>query len=297
MSADLIQEKDRLPNVHGHAPLTDKEFDKIRELIYEQTGIHLADHKRALVYSRLARRLRHHGLKSYTEYYQFVRDRDRDGREMVEMINCITTNKTEFFREPHHFDFLRDTVFPQYKDQVLQGGNRRIRIWCSAASTGQEPYTIAMTVRECFGKAEGWDIKILATDIDTSVLDYAEKGTYKPDQAESLTNSHIKRFFHRGRGDREGYVTADSELKNLIAFRKLNLQDNPWPMKGPFDIIFCRNVIIYFDKPTQNRLIHRMKDLLKPGGYLMLGHSEALHGIEHGFEHHGKNIYRVPEKV
>lgn len=295
MSADLIPEEKRLPNVHGHAPLTDREFHLIRDFIYEHTGIHLADHKRALVYSRLARRLRHYGLKSYTEYYQLIRDEDPQGKELVEMINCITTNKTEFFREAHHFEFLKETIFPEYKNQALKTGNRRVRIWCSAASTGQEPYTIAMSVRDFFGSAEGWDIKILATDIDTSVLAYAEQGTYKPEQAESLPISNIKRYFQRGRGEMEGYVTANPELKSLISYKKLNLQDNPWPMKGPFDIIFCRNVIIYFDKPAQALLVQRMNKLLRPGGHLILGHSEALHGVEHGFEHHGKNIYRIPE--
>lgn len=291
MNAEDTLKNQAINTMGGHKPLTDEEFNLLREFIYEHTGISLADHKRALVYSRLAKRLRFHKINSYGEYYQMLLDGDPDGQELIEMTNAITTNKTEFYRESHHFDFLADQIIPSIMQNATSTKSKKIRIWCAASSTGQEPYTIAMTLLDTLNDIKSWDSKVLATDIDTSVLTYAENGIYNQDQSAQLPEDKLQRYFQKSRGGQEGLVMAKPTLKSLITFRQLNLLSEPWPMKDPFDVIFCRNVIIYFDKPTQQRLITRMGELLNPKGYLMLGHSEALHSIEHNFEHLGKNIY------
>ncbi len=291
MNAEDTLENSVMNGKEAHKPLSDEEFDLLRKFIYEHTGISLADHKRALVYSRLAKRLRFHGINSYSAYYELLVDSDPDGNELGEMINAITTNKTDFYRESHHFDFLTEQIIPSIKQQAIATNDKKIRIWSTASSTGQEPYTIAMTVMDSLNDANNWDAKILATDIDTNVLAYAENGVYNQDQSEQLPEDKLQRYFRKSRGGQEGLVMAKPALKSLITFRQLNLLSDPWPIRGPFDVIFCRNVIIYFDKPTQQRLITRLGELLKPKGYLMLGHSEALHSIEHNFEHLGKNIY------
>ena len=291
MNAENTLENSAMNNNAAHKPLTDEEFDLLRKFIYEHTGISLADHKRALVYSRLARRLRFHGMNSYGKYYELLIDGDPDGNELGEMISAITTNKTDFYRENHHFDFLAEQIIPSIKQQAIATNDRKIRIWSAASSTGQEPYTIAMTLLDTLDNVNNWDAKILATDIDTNVLAYAESGVYNQDQSEQLPEDKLQRYFRKSRGDQEGLIMAKPVLKSLIAFRQLNLLSEPWPIRGPFDVIFCRNVIIYFDRPTQQRLITRLSQLLKPEGYLMLGHSEALHSIEHKLEHLGKNIY------
>lgn len=273
--------------------LSDKEFNLLRKFIFEHTRISLSDHKRALVYSRLAKRLRFHGLKTYQEYYDFLQNHDPDGHERVEMINAITTNKTSFFRESHHFDYLRDTVFPEISADARNGKRtQRLRIWSAGCSTGQEPYTIAITVREFFRNSHDWDINILATDIDTNVLQRARDGVYRDDQIQDVSNRLLQSYFLRGKGDKRGMVKISDDLKSLISFQHLNLFDPSWPMKDPLDIIFCRNVIIYFNKETQYKLINRMTQNLKPGGYIILGHSESLHGLENGLVHVKKNVYR-----
>lgn len=271
--------------------ITDAEFQKLREFIHSHTGISLSDHKRALVYARLARRLRHHRLDSFAEYYELLTERDSDGQELVEMINCITTNKTDFFREPHHFKFLAEKAFPEMRARGMTGG-RRIRLWSAGASTGEEPYTLAITVRESFPAVESWDIKILATDIDTRVLAHAERGEYSTEQTERIPATLLQRYFYQGEGPHAGQVQAKPSLKELIRFRRLNLMDEPWPMKGQFDVILCRNVIIYFDRTTQRRLIERFTEMLRPEGYLMLGHSESLIDGGGKLRHMSQSVYQ-----
>ncbi|HEX7045112.1 MAG TPA: protein-glutamate O-methyltransferase [Burkholderiales bacterium] len=265
--------------------LTDAEFRRLRDFIHAHTGIALSDHKRALVYARLARRLRHHKLESFADYYALLTERDPEGEELVEMINCITTNKTDFFREPHHFRFLKDRLFPE----VRARGARRVRIWSAGTASGEEAYTIAMTVREAFPPGELWDIRILATDIDTRVLAHAERGEYTYEQAERIPPALLHKYFEAGDA---GRVRAKGALKDLIRFRRLNLMDDPWPMRGPFDAIFCRNVIIYFDRPTQRRLVERFSRLLRPEGYLLLGHSESLVDGGGRLRHMGQSVYQ-----
>jgi len=274
--------------------LTDEDFDQLRTFIFDHTGISLSDHKRALVYSRLARRLRHHGFKTYTEYYRFLTEHDYDGSELVEMINAITTNKTSFFREAHHFDFLRETVFPAMRKEK-KGPGRSVRIWSAASSTGEEPYTLAMVAREALPDHEGWRIEIQATDIDTSVLARAQAGVYPLDLMEGVPEVLMHKYFLKGTGDYAGKVKVVPALQQLVHFQHLNLNSTVWPWREPFDIVFCRNVMIYFNKETQRELIRRLVARIKPGGYLMLGHSEFLHTQISGVEHLRKNIYRIKD--
>lgn len=285
---DAAERAYRQAEVH----LNDRDFNRFRKLIFDLAGITLSEHKRALVYSRLAKRLRAHGLDSYSDYYDLVSQAEPDSQEAIEFINAITTNKTSFFREPHHFDFLRETLFPGFADEISSGKRRSVRIWSAGCSAGQEPYTLAMTLYEFFGLSSQTEFNILATDIDTNVLERARQGVYNPEQIEDIPDYLLRKYFLKGKGDKAGLAKAGKELQSIINFQRLNLFDPVWPMKDPLDIIFCRNVIIYFNRDTQRKLIARMTDQLKPGGYLMLGHSESLHGYNSGLEHVRKNVYR-----
>lgn len=277
---------------HAEEHLSDRDFNRFRKLIFDLAGITLSEHKRALVYSRLAKRLRAHGLSSYSEYYELVSEADPDSQEIVEFINAITTNKSSFFRESHHFDFLREVVFPEHLEQVNKGTRRAIRIWSAGCSNGQEPYTLAMTLFEFFGVDTSIDFDIFASDIDTNVIQRARQGVYNAEQIEDIPDYLLHKYFLRGKGDKRGYAKAGKELQSIINFQRLNLFDATWPMKEKLDVIFCRNVIIYFNRDTQRKLITRMTQHLRPGGYLMLGHSESLHGYDSGLEHVRKNVYR-----
>ena len=257
--------------------ITDKEFRHLREFIHMHSGIALSDHKRALVCSRLARRLRHHNLQHYSEYYRLLTENDPDGLELVAMINSITTNKTDFFREPHHFRFLAEEIFPAYRNNPKR--ERPIRLWSAAASTGEEAYSLAMTTLEAMPSFNERDICILATDIDTDVLSRAENGVYTHEQGKHIPEAYLRRYFLKGQGSHEGEILAKPVLKSLVRFRRLNLQDDPWPMHTPFDVILCRNVLIYFDKPSRMRVIHRLLNHLAPSGYFFIGHAESLNGI------------------
>jgi chemotaxis protein methyltransferase CheR len=274
------------PRTDAHFNITDKEFGLLRELIYVHTGIALSDHKRALVCARLARRLRQHGLQNYTEYYELLCEHDPEERELMEMVNAITTNKTDFFRELHHFQFLSEHVFPHLR----ASHNRRIRIWSAAASSGEEPYSIAMTACESLPLAE-FDIKILATDVDTNMLERATRGVYSIESVVRVPETLRHKYFLRGTRDNDGLARVKPILQSFVRFRRLNLIDEQWPMQGPFDVIFCRNVLIYFDKALQAKLLNRFAALLRPGGYLMLGHAEAIHGFEHLFRTVGHSTY------
>ena len=247
------------------------EFEWIRAQIKERTGIALSDQKRDLVYNRLAGRLRSLGIGSFRDYRRVL---ETEGGEFVEFTNALTTNVTAFFREPHHFDYLKKAVMPRLQRE----NKRKIRIWSAGCSSGEEPYTIAMTALETFGDRGGMDVKILATDLDTNVLARAEAGVYGKERLGGLDESRLRRWFQRGVGQAEGKVRAKAELRELISFRQLNLMES-WPMRGPFDLIFCRNVIIYFDRPTQQQLVNGLARFLVPAGYLLIGHSESLNGL------------------
>lgn len=267
--------------------LTDRDFDYLRDLVGQHTGITLGDHKRQLVYGRLAKRLRELQLANFAEYCRYVEN--HTDSELSEVINAITTNLTSFFRENHHFEHLAEHALLDRRE--CNAPTRRLRIWSAGCSTGEEPYSIAMTLAETFPDRAGWDMRILATDIDSQVLAKAQSGVYPDERIKDLPPSRAKRWFSRGTGVNAGKVKVSSKLQELISFKQLNLM-NEWPMRGPFDIIFCRNVVIYFDKPTQRKLFDRYADLLAPNGYLYVGHSESLHGTSERFKLIGRTIYQ-----
>ncbi len=271
---------------HREFVLTDENFDRIRQAVREHTGISLSDAKRELVYSRLSRRLRKLGIDSFDAYCEVLGQ--GDGTELTEFINAITTNLTAFFREAHHFDYLARTVLPEITSRKAQ--NRRLRIWSAGCSTGEEPYSIAITVLESLPRVADWDVRILATDLDSNVIAHARQGIYKRERIEGLSQARIQRWFRKGRGQNEGMVKVVPELTRLITFRQLNLM-HEWPMRGPFDIIFCRNVVIYFDKDVQRRLFERFHRVLDRNGHLFIGHSESLFKVTDRFRLIGKTIY------
>jgi chemotaxis protein methyltransferase CheR len=274
--------------------LTATEFALFRDLIYKVAGISLSDSKRHLVQSRLQKRLRHHNLTQYRQYYDMVASRDSDHPEMIEMVNCITTNKTDFFRERHHFAFVTDTILPEIE---RRGGPKRLRIWHAGCSTGEEPYTLAIALAEALGPHYDWDVRQLASDIDTQVLAYAERGVYDFDRVDTIPGPLLRKYFLCGRGDKADFVKVKPELKRRIQFRRINLLEENWriPSEARFDILFCRNVVIYFDEPTRQRLFARFAAVLRPGGYMFIGHSESLVGVSNAFESMGQTIYRLPD--
>ena len=274
------------------AGLSDKEFEIFRALVYAHTGISLSESKRPLLQARLTRRLRALGLATFSEYHRVLTERDSSGEELGRFVNAITTNKTDFFREPHHFRHLAEEWVPAAKARAAQSGGRAIRIWSAGCSTGEEPYSIAMTIREALGTAAGWDVKILASDLDTDVLARAEAGVYSVEQAAPIPPAMLSRHFLRGRGADAGRVRVRPELRSLITFRRINFLDARWPIRGQLDIIFCRNVIIYFDRPTKQRVLQRFLGLLKDDGLLILGHSESVYGLLDGVKHLGNTMYR-----
>ncbi len=259
----------------------DKDFERTRKLIYGYAGISLSTAKRDMVYSRLARRLRQLGLENFDAYLDIVES--GDAAECEAFTNALTTNLTSFFREAHHFP-----IFAQHLQRA--GAAKPQMVWCSAASTGEEPYSIAMTAVETFG---GFDapVRILASDVDTNVLATAQAGVYTEDRVEKLDPGRIKRFFKRGTGSNAGKIRVRDELRNMVTFRRINLLEDGWPMRGPLDVIFCRNVMIYFDKPTQLAILERFAPLLRSDGLLFAGHSESFHNAAHLFRLRGKTVY------
>ncbi|WP_260996972.1 CheR family methyltransferase [Thalassolituus hydrocarboniclasticus] len=264
--------------------MTDEDFAQIAHLAGELTGIVLGNHKRNMVYSRIARRVRACGYSTFRQYLDYL-EKNLDA-ESTEFINSLTTNLTSFFREEHHFTFLKEALFPQLR--FANKERKRLRIWSAGCSIGQEAYSIAITLRQV-GFPSDWDIKILATDLDSNVLDTGRSGVYPASHVEGLEQGLVKRFFLRSRDERS--VQVKDEIRSLVYFKRLNLLEN-WPVKGPFDVIFCRNVVIYFNKDTQRILFDRYADLLPIGGHLMIGHSENLSGITDRFESLGNTIYR-----
>jgi chemotaxis protein methyltransferase CheR len=275
----------------GDFRLTRAEFERLRTLVREHTGIAISEGKRELIYGRLARRLRALKLASFGEYIELLQ---AGGAELEEFINAVTTNLTSFFREPHHFAYLGREFLPRLVEPQVQGERhetRRLRIWCCAASTGEEPYSIAMVLREAREHLGGWDVKLLATDLDSAVLATAAAGVYDSTRLSGMSPDRLARFFERGVAAQAGRVRVLPGLRELITFRQLNLM-HEWPMRGPFDAIFCRNVIIYFDKPTQRRLFERLAALQRPGDLLFLGHSESLYRVSEHYDLIGRTIYR-----
>lgn len=261
-----------------------QDFDRIRKLIYDRAGISLSAIKQDMVYSRLARRLRATGSHTFAEY--LVRLEHGDPAEMEAFTNSLTTNLTSFFREPHHFPILVEHV------KKLQ---RPVTLWCSASSTGEEPYSMAMTMVELFGSVTP-PVHILATDLDTSVLQKAKEGVYAMERLEKMPEEKIQRFFLKGTGTQQGQALVRKELRDMVTFRQVNLLDERWPMRGPFDAIFCRNVMIYFDKPTQYKILSRFAPMLNPEGLMFAGHSESFLHAADLFRSLGKTVYELARK-
>jgi chemotaxis protein methyltransferase CheR len=265
--------------------ITPEEFERFRLLIYDESGISLGDQKKTLLASRLAKRLQELGLDTYSEYYdQVIGDPAKE--EFTRMLDLISTNKTDFFREPKHFDFLREAILPALTRE------KRIRIWSSACSTGEEPYTIAMTLFESVQNPREWDFKILASDLSTRVLAKAALGIYDEDRVRDIPSDKLSRHFLRGRGGSMGLFKVKPHVASMVRFRRLNLMDDSFPIKSPLDVIFCRNVMIYFDRPTQETLVNKFHRFLKPGGHLFIGHSESLQWVKHPFKSLAPTIYR-----
>jgi len=265
--------------------ISTEEFKRFQTLIYDESGISLNDQKQGLVASRLSKRLRELKLSTFSEYHDHV-TRDPSREEFTRMLDLISTNKTDFFREPKHFDFLREEILPQLESE------KRIRIWSSACSTGEEPYTIAMTLHDGVSDATQWDCKILASDLSTRVLAKAAAGVYDAERVKDVPPETVRRHFLRGRGASDGMLKIKPHLSVMIQFRRLNLMDEQFPIKNLLDLIFCRNVMIYFDRPTQERLVNKFYRYLKPGGHLFIGHSESLQWVTHPFTVIAPTIYR-----
>ena len=277
--------------VEGEFLFTEDDFKKIAQILHSHAGIALAEGKAALVYSRLAKRLRSLGLRSFREYCALVEDK-QGVDERQAMMAALTTNVTRYFREPHHFDHLRDVVMPKLVDRARRGG--QIRLWSAACSNGQEPYSMAITVLQALPEAANLDVKILATDIDPNMVAEGRAGIYREDAITPVPLDLRRKWFKKAAGG--AWEVAD-ELRTLVSFKELNLIGD-WPMKGKFDVIFCRNVVIYFDEPTQERIWSRFAPLLEPGGTLYIGHSERVSGPGASlFETTGLTTYSVKGAV
>ena len=264
------------------------QFRLFRELIYDKTGISLGDNKMEFVQSRLRKRLRANNLNSFRDYYDLVQ-KDKSGDEMQQLINRVTTNKTNFFREMHHFDHLRDKIFTRLIDEADRGLRpQKLRIWCAASSTGEEPYSLAITVADTFSRLRGWDIRILASDIDTSVLEKARNGQYRMELSEEIPPDAIQKHFKVV----DGQLQIHPSTAGLVTFRQVNLLDQEWPIRTQFDVIFIRNVLIYFDAETQNGIMRHMSKYLKPDGSLFIGHSESLSSLASTYKRVGNTVYQ-----
>lgn len=267
--------------------LSDDNFNQIREIVINHSGIVLSEAKRDMVYSRLVRRLRRLGIKDFDRYCMILEDPEHE--EFTHFINAITTNLTSFFRENHHFEILAETALPE----IMQRNrlSKTIRVWSAGCSTGMETYSIAMVLKEVIPPNLGWDIKILATDLDTNVIDTASKGIYDLDRVTGVSDTRMKRWFMRGPGEHSDKVKVSKELRNMVTFKPLNLL-NPFPFKGPFDIIFCRNVVIYFDKSTQRILFDKFADIHADDSYLFIGHSETLYNVTDRYKLLHNTVYK-----
>ena len=271
--------------------ISGKEFKLFQSLIHRETGIFLSDQKRALLVGRLAPRMRELSIASFAAYYELLLN---DRAHLTLMIDSICTNETSFFREPRQFEFLCNETIPQWRSAAEREGRRRnVRVWSAACSTGEEPYSIAMLLA---AELPDWSTEILATDISTKVLRRAADGIWPIERAEQISPAYRKRFMLRGSGSQEGKMAAKPELTSLIRFDQLNLNDEPLPAIGRFDLIFCRNVLIYFDAPSKRKIIDKLLDRLEPGGLLFLGHSESLNGHER-VRPVGPTVYALREKA
>ncbi|WP_369930484.1 protein-glutamate O-methyltransferase CheR [Xanthomonas sp. NCPPB 2632] len=285
----LVHSSDTVAQTSASSPnLGDAEFTFLREFVLQHCGISLGEHKRQLVQGRLLRRLRTLQLDGFAAYCDLLR-RDPDG-ELGELASCISTNVTSFFREMHHYDMLVDELLPRWLEEKRNGG--RLRIWSAGCSTGEEPYAIAMVLAEAMERTGiQVDAKILATDLSPQALEFGRKGVYPVERLSGVSDARRKRWFLRGEGAFDGFAQVHPRLRELVTIQPLNLLHD-WPMQGKFDAIFCRNVVIYFDKPTKQRLFSRYAGMLDSRGYLFLGHSESMYGLSEDFDLIGRTVYR-----
>ena len=266
-------------------PMSDEDFKKLSSIVYEKTGIVLTENKKELLYNRVRRRLIALEIKNFSEYYIYLKN--HINKELSPFINCVTTNQTSFFREKHHFEFFESSLCPILYN--LHKETKRLRIWSAGCSTGEEAYSIALMINKHLLNDHQLDIKVLATDLDTDVLNKAVLGRYPLDRLKSVDSSFKSYFQNESIYDNAWH--AEEKLKQLISFKQLNLISQ-WPMTGKFDVIFCRNVVIYFDKETQKNLFRRFSNILKKGGFLFIGHSESLYNLNDDFTSLGKTIYQ-----
>ena len=267
--------------------LSESDFRDILKLIRDVTGITMGEQKRQLVYRRIRTRLQETGIPTFRDYVDYIRS--GDSPEVEKFCNAVTTNLTSFFRENHHFEYLAKTILPELTAKKRK--SKRIRIWSAGCSTGEEPYSIAMTVLETFSQYKNWDLKVLCTDLDSDVVGKARAGVYPDGRIDGVSVARRKRWFENIGTANDPEYSATAELRDPLTFNQLNLMHD-WPMRGKFDVIFCRNVVIYFDKDTQRKLVARYEKVLEDGGYLILGHSESLFKVSENFELLGNTIYR-----
>ena len=269
--------------------ISERDYNDLSALIYEKCGIYLHQGKRELLRARLSKVLRKYQFKSVREYYKHLMN-DQSGKELIPLLDSISTNLTFFFREPKHFDFLSQTAIPKLVHGGLNGAKKRVNIWCAGCSSGEEAYSIAITLLERLPEPKLREISILATDISTRMLSAAVQGVYGEEKVEKIPLEWKRRYFQKGVKNWEGYYRVKNAVKEVIEFRRMNLIE-PFRFESTFEIIFCRNVMIYFDKPTQEKLVNRFYEVLSKEGYLLIGHSESLTGIRHPFHYVQPSIY------
>ncbi|MBF0525189.1 MAG: protein-glutamate O-methyltransferase [Deltaproteobacteria bacterium] len=273
--------------------MSDREFKRLRDLIYDKCGINLQPVKKTMLTMRLLKRLRALGMESFTEYFDYLCHAQGNWEELVQMLDVVTTNKTEFFRESVHFDFLSNEALPTLVQAGNVGPKKRLEVWSAGCSTGQEPYTLAMVLSKYFEQYKVGTFSILATDISTRVLAIAQKGIYLEKEADPVPLSLKRKYLMRGKGVNTGSCRVAPEIRRPIRFQRHNLVDcRNFGIRTPMDLIFCRNVVIYFDRPTQISLFEKFYGQLAPGGYLFVGHSENLHGINSRFVPVASSVYR-----
>ncbi|MBI4667250.1 MAG: protein-glutamate O-methyltransferase CheR [Nitrospinae bacterium] len=280
---------------YGPLDLSDREFEMFRALIFEKSGINLNEGKKELVRTRLGGRLRKGGFRSFMEYYKYV-TQDVSESELVTLLDAISTNLTSFFREANHFNYLKKNVLPDVLLRKKTDPLKEIRAWSAGCSTGEEPYSISFILLETLESMPSMDVKLLATDLSTKVLAKAARGIYTAEQVKSVPKELLPRYFDIEHINDEKFYRVGQKARGIVQFKRFNLMTPTFPFKRKFDFIFCRNVMIYFDKPTQQTLINKFYNALAPGGHLLIGHSESLTGVQHRFKYVQPTIYRKQEQ-
>lgn len=275
--------------------MSDADFKKFSEFIYNECGVKLPSAKKTMLMSRLTKRLRLRRIRSFSDYFEYVTSPEGRRMELIPMIDVITTNKTDFFREPKHFDYLVSHALPALHKIGHGTANRKLWVWSAGCSSGEEPYTLSIVLSEYYSRVSG-DFSVLATDISTRVLEKAQQAVYPEEAVEPVPKKLLHKYFLRGKGHRTGFCRVAPELRRHVTVSRLNLvEGRQFALKTKMDIIFCRNVIIYFDRETQTRLFEKFFEQLAPGGYMFIGHSETLHGISKDFIPVATSVYRKPE--